>query len=113
MHQAELQFGTNTREQALSLDAERLCHYLKGRGTVKGRQIQTDLGWDEKYLRDVRAATNGAILSGPGFPGYCLMTEARVQDYDRIIATRRSMLKQMDQETTAMVRYFHNHRRHG
>lgn len=111
MHQAELQFSTSSpRELILAADAERLCNYLKGRGFVKGSAIQTDLGWDEKYLRDVRAAANGAIISGPGRPGYCLMLEVKIEHYDRIIAARRSQLKKMDQDTTAMIRYFHRHR---
>ena len=104
MHQAELQFSTTSaRDETLAHDAGRLCNYLKGQGFVKGTKIQHDLGWDEKYLRDVRAATNGAILSGPGRLGYCLMLEAKIEDYDRIIAARRSQLQKMDQDTTAMV----------
>lgn len=91
-------------------NAKTLCAYLQGKGRVAGKRIQADLGWDEKTLRDVRAETGGAILSGPGSPGYTLILEATVEDFDRIIAARRGMLKSMDHDTTAMIRFFHSHR---
>jgi len=108
--QLDLQFTNPSWMDGLTENAQLLCTYLRGKGRVKGKQIQVALGWDEKFLRDVRSETKGAILSGPGFPGYCLMTESKVEDFDRVIATRRGMLKNMDADTTAMIRFYHSHR---
>ncbi len=109
MHQSELKFGEVSWTDGLSKDAKRLCFYLKGKGQVMGKHIQEDLGWCEKKLRDIRAQTNGAIVSGPGFPGYRLALEVKIKDFDRIIAARRSQCLKMDKDTTAQIRFYHRH----
>ncbi len=73
---------------------------LRGRGWIK----RSDLGIDERELRLIKEASNGALLAFPGSFGYRLFDEAAETEWDHADAAITSQINAMIRCRTAYRR---------
>jgi hypothetical protein len=76
MMQFGLQFRRPDAPEISQDEVDRVVGYLKGQGWVKGGTIMAALDLDERRIRAIAEASDGLIISGPGSPGYRLLTGA-------------------------------------
>lgn len=94
---------------AAEIDA--VCTYLRGRSWVKAKQLETDLGLDDRKIRVVAEHSDGRILSSPGSPGYRLFTVDALGDADLCASRHESQAKRQLQRAAQIRRRFHQYAR--
>jgi len=70
-------------------------------------QVRACLGWNDRHIRAAAEAADGAVLSGPGSPGYKLTANATPEDMG-VVATLESQAKRMLARAVAIRRMWHN-----
>lgn len=111
--QPTFNFATNReRDEAVTQAAVWLQDYLKGRRFTPARQILAAAGLtgsedNRRWLRRVRAATNGRVIGGPGMPGYCLLSEMSIEDFRHWTETMRSQAREMIAEVLRASKLYH------
>jgi hypothetical protein len=69
-----LQFRRSDAPEISKEEIDLLSEYLAGKGWVKAGVLMDVLNLDERRIRAIAEASDGLIISGPGSPGYRLMT---------------------------------------
>lgn len=95
-----MQFGLTFKKAAGAeispAEVDQLCSYLLGRGWVKAAIIEHDLELDERHIRAIAEASDGLVISGPGCPGYKLLTGvAELPDVDEAANRLESQANRM------------------
>lgn len=91
-----LQFRKTAAPEVAQADIDVLTQYLLGRGWVKASVIEAELHVDERRVRAIAEASDGLIISGPGCPGYKLMTGSdELQDVDQAANRLESQANRM------------------
>lgn len=89
-----------------------LCAWLRGRGWKKAKEIEAELGIDDRKVRVLAEHSDGEILSGPGCPGYRLFDgETSLGDAERAAARLRSQGEKMIRRALSIHRRLHRHGR--
>lgn len=89
-----------------------LCSWLRGRGWKKAREIEAELGIEERKLRAMAEHSDGEILSGPGCPGYRLFDgETSLGDAERAAGRLRSQGEKMIRRALTISRRLHRYGR--
>jgi hypothetical protein len=89
-----------------------LCSWLRGRGWKKAREIEAELGIDERKVRVLAEHSDGEILSGPGCPGYRLFDgETSLGDAERAARRLRSQGEKMISRSLTIARRMHRYGR--
>jgi hypothetical protein len=70
-------------------EVDALCAHIAGRGWLTARQLESELGLDDRKVRAIAEHSDGRILSGPGCPGYKLF-DGSASLADAIRATKKS-----------------------
>lgn len=92
--QLELTFGSRMRGPVRAEEVAQLVALLTGRGWVKRKDLCIlNPAWDERRVRRIAEAADGAVISWPGSPGYCLFDETTEAQISRCIAARTSQIK--------------------
>lgn len=69
-----LQFRRSDSPEISQDEIALVSEYLAGKGWVKSGALMEALNLDERRIRAIAEASDGLIISGPGSPGYRLMT---------------------------------------
>lgn len=105
--QVEFQFRPQGPEVSKA-ELDQLTDYLVGRNWVRAAQIQADLRLDERRIRLIAEASDGRILSGPGCPGYKLLSqETPIREVDEAATRLESQGRRMLARATAIRRRAH------
>jgi hypothetical protein len=83
-----------------------LVEFLRGRGWMTAQQISTSTGWTDRHVRDL-ASTSDDIISYPGSPGYKLLKDCTLEEYDRYRLARRSQARDMIAKVVRTDRIFY------
>ncbi len=86
-------------------DPTALIKFLRGQGWITARQIYRLLGFSDRKVRAIAAASEGQIISGQR--GYKLTMEATLGEVQHAEAWLRSQSKQMDQRALEISRVYH------
>lgn len=89
--QTTLRFGSPDRQDP---DGATLIGYLRGQGWRTAKQISEALGWDDRAVRELAAASD-EIISYPGSPGYKLLEDCTVEEYEHYRLARRHQAREM------------------
>lgn len=90
-------------------EVERLRIYLTGRGWVRRRIIEADLGWNERKVRAVAESAAPKILSYPGSPGYKLFNSAvEIAEFELSDSKWSAQITTMIQRRAAFRLWFHS-----
>jgi hypothetical protein len=79
---------------------------LRGEGWMKRHVLRARLGWNDRVMRAVKAASGGRIISTSEL-GYCLAAEASREDFAIALGQMRSRIKQQGRFYIDMLREFH------
>jgi hypothetical protein len=79
---------------------------LRGEGWIKRHVLRARLGWNDRLMRAVKAASGGRIISTTE-GGYCLAEEADRASFAAAISQARSRIKQEAINLRDMLREFH------
>ena len=85
---------------------EEMITELRGKGWNKRRILRAQLGWDDRTMRAVKAASAGRIISTTS-GGYCLAAEADRNSFSTAISQARSRIKQEAITLRNMLVEFH------
>lgn len=85
---------------------EQMIHALRGSGWTKRHVLRAKLGWHDRVMRAVKAASGGRIISTSD-QGYCLAAEADRVGFSAAISQARSRLKSEAANIRDMLREFH------
>ncbi len=86
-------------------DPTPLIKCLRGRGWITARQLYRLLGFNDRKVRAIAAASEGQIISGQ--LGYKLTLEATLEEVQHAEAWLHSQSKQMDQRALEIRRVYH------
>jgi hypothetical protein len=82
--------------------------YLDGRaGWTLRRQIEADLGWNERQCRAIASASRPRVVSYPGSPGYQLWERCTVEEIDRCLSSFRAIRVEADHTYLIYLRAYH------
>ena len=109
--QPDLDFTTPAPKVA-PWEVQHLCAMLRGRGWQTAAQIlslevdQFAAGpnWSDRKVRAIAEASDGAVVSYPGSPGYILFDEARREEIAHAVAAMQSQGKRMLARALALDR---------
>jgi hypothetical protein len=113
MHQATFQFSA---EQSSAEDLARAAYWLEdflaGRGFTKSSVILAAMGMavtedNRRWLRLVRAASQGKVIGGPGFPGYMLLRAMSAEQFTHWKNSMQSQAREMLDETIRIEKLYH------
>lgn len=91
-----------------SQDVATVCHFLTGRDWTKASTIELFTHIDERRVRAIAEASDGMIISGPGCPGYKLLTDAaQLQEVDEAASRLESQARRMFARAVAIRRRAH------
>jgi hypothetical protein len=79
---------------------------LRGEGWIKRHVLRARLGWNDRVMRAVKAASGGRVISTSDL-GYCLAEEADRKSFSSAISQARSRIKQEALNLRDMLREFH------
>ncbi len=79
--------------EPIAEDVRMLREYLDHRGWVLAKQIKQSLGWDERTVRAVAAASRGHVISGQ--QGYRLTKQAPDDEVQHAVNWMRSQARNM------------------
>lgn len=83
-----------------------MINALRGQGWIKRHALRAQLGWHDRVMRAVKAASGGRIISTTEH-GYCLAEEADRKSFSEAISQARSRIKQEAINLRDMMREFH------
>jgi hypothetical protein len=106
INQLDLSFNRAGAE-ATAEEVDTLSTWLRGKGWVKAAAIEAVLAFDERKIRAIAEAADGAIISGPGCPGYRHIEGATLADIDRASSRLESQAKRMMRRALAYRRRAH------
>ena len=96
------------RDRAVSYaDVETLARALTGSGWLSAEQLSRALGWSDRKVRAV-ANSDARFVSFPGSPGYKLLAECTVEEFDRAVAATRSQIRHMTDRVMRMEAQYHS-----
>jgi len=105
--QLDLEIGSQAPEVTPE-EIEQLCAFLKGRGWVKAAVIEAEIRMDERKVRKVAEHSDGRIMSGPGCPGYKLLTGAtEIDEVDQVASRLESQARKMLMRGASIRRRYH------
>jgi hypothetical protein len=90
-------------------EVDALCAHLRGRAWVTAKQLETELGLDDRKLRAIAEHSDGRVLSGPGSPGYCLFTRDTLTEADHCASLHESQARRQLARAAAIRRRFHRY----
>ncbi len=111
--QLEMRLRADPKAIKLAADVQRLITILRGRGWCTAKQlvqIAAGMNLTERRLRQIAAASDAAIVSWPGSPGYTLFDETTEADIDHAIKAHGSQVEEMQTRLTAILRRHHSRR---
>lgn len=77
-------------------EIDRLLAYLVTRsGWTTAKEITADLGLTDRQIRQLARDHRGSILSGPGSPGYKLISAATLDEINHTADRLRSQAREM------------------
>lgn len=89
-------------------EIDALCSFLQGRTWTTASVIELELGLDERRIRAIAEQSDGMILSGPGCPGYKLLSSAaQLREVDEAAGRLESQAKRMLARALSMRRRAH------
>lgn len=89
-----------------------LCRHLAGRGWVTAAVLSGELHVSDRHLRKIAEYSDGAILSGPGCPGYKVFTSrSEIADADRAASSLEAQARRMLARAGKIRRRFHRYAR--
>jgi len=92
-------------------DADKLQQYLRGQDWQSAAKIGAYLRWTDRRVRAAASASNGAVLSGPGSPGYKLAAETSVAEYtEKIDRPYAAQIRVMGRRLIQMRKAVHGNR---
>lgn len=80
--------------------------FLQGKGWQERAEISAATGWNERHIRKLAAASD-LVVSYPGSPGYKLLADCTVDEYDRYRLARRSQARDMIAKVIRTDRIFY------
>jgi hypothetical protein len=83
-----------------------LVEFLRGKGWMTAKAISTSLGWDDRVVRALASASD-EIISYPGSPGYKLLCEITLEEYNRYRDARKSQARDMIAKVVRTDRIFY------
>lgn len=91
-------------------EVESLVAYLRKQGNAwtSAKQIQAELGINDRKLRILRAAAKSRILSGPGSPGYRHIDFATLDEINEAAARKHSQIRAMVADYIDLKRVAHS-----
>jgi hypothetical protein len=95
-------------EQSHQSDREiaTLIAYLRGQGWKTAKQTSEALGWDDRAVRALAAASD-EVISYPGSPGYKLLEDCSLEEYERYRLARRHQAREMISKVIRTDRRFY------
>ncbi len=109
MSQLDLEFSSRKTPEVSQDQIDLLTSFLAGKGWVKACSIDAELDLDERDIRAIAEASDGLIISGPGCPGYKLLTgAAEIADVDRAACRLESQAKRMLHRANSLRRRAHS-----
>lgn len=115
--QLELSFQALPAPKVSAEDVDALCRVLRGRpwtsaGTiaVRVRDILPRVIWTDRKIRAIAEASDAAVVSFPGSPGYALFDEATEAEISHAIEAIRSQGKRMIARSQALETRHHQRR---
>lgn len=106
MDQPELNLRSGPKIEGDDERIGQMMMALKDMGWVKRGDLRARLGWNDRVMRAVKAASNGRVISSSE-RGYCLASEASREDFTTAIDQMRSRIRQEAKFLVAMLREFH------
>lgn len=77
-------------------EIDRLCHFLATRdGWTTAKEITTATDLSDRQIRNLARHHRDRILSGPGTPGYKLLSRATCEEIQRTADKLRSQAREM------------------
>ena len=113
--QPELDFTVSPAPKVSADEVRMLCAVLRGRGWRKASDIAEELAredcaipvlvvWNERKIRAIAEASDGAVVSYPGSPGYILFDEASQAEIAHAVSAMQSQGKRMLARALALDR---------
>jgi hypothetical protein len=96
------------KPKAAAPGVRQLEDFLRGKGWIYRREISARLGWSERTVRELAAASD-EVISYPGSPGYKLMADCTREEYDHYRNARRSQVRGMISKLLRTDRRFFAH----
>ncbi len=84
---------TQARRHAEADEVNRLIALLRGSGWVSAKTIRALAGWDDRAVRRIAAASDGAVISGDA--GYKLLAESTPEDFKEFSGRLQSQIRRM------------------
>ena len=109
--EAQQQLPLHARKNGPNIEANdpriaQMISALRGQGWIKRHVLLGQLGWNDRVMRAVKAASGGRIISTTEH-GYCLADEADRASFSSAISQARSRIKQEAINLRDMLREFH------
>ncbi len=93
-------------------EVDALCQHLKGRPWLTAKQLEVELGLDDRKIRAIAEHSDGRILSGPGCPGYKLFDgAASLDDAKRAAGALQSQGNRMLHRSKSIWARYHRYAR--
>lgn len=106
--QLDLDF-TEAAPEVSGEQIEQLCTFLAGKGWVKAKVIEEQIGMNERVIRKISECSNGRIFSFPGSPGYKLFTPAiEIAEFELGDSRWAAQITRMIERRAAYRRRFHS-----
>ena len=99
-----------SRPRTASSDLTALCDALRFGQWLTAGQLALALGWSDRKVRDVASASQGAVVSWPGSPGYRLFSACSVKEINHAVNALRSQADDMTRRAVAVERMYHSRR---
>jgi hypothetical protein len=94
--QTELEFPRSNAPVVSQAEIDSVISFLTGRNWTKASEITAAIGIDDRRIRVIAEQSEGAILSGPGCPGYKLLTcAAQLREVDEAAGRLESQGRRM------------------
>lgn len=96
MEQLDLDLSASKAPVVSDEEIRLVVEFLADRGWQKAAAITAALGFNERRIRAIAEQSDGLILSGPGCPGYRLLTAAvSFREIDMVAGRIESQSKRM------------------
>jgi hypothetical protein len=108
IEQTELAFPAAVTPASDAVDIERLTRCLAGReGWSTAREIAAETGLSDRKIRELASRHGDEILSGPGSPGYKLLSAATLEEIRHTAARMGSQAAAMRERQVRLLREAH------
>ncbi len=71
-----------------------LVEFLRGKGWMTAAQIAAQTAWDDRRVLDL-ASQSDSVISYPGSPGYKLLCDCWLSEYEHYRLARRHQAREM------------------